>query len=179
MNLIEKKVSSKEVYRKPFLTIHEDEVMLPNDTLASRVYVKHIGAAAVLAITKDHKIILTRQYRYPISDISLEIPAGKKDALDELGIDCVTRELEEETGYTSGRMEHLFDFFTCVGYSDEKIELFVAYDCVLKEDRLLPDEDEFIEVELFDLDAVKTMLANGTIKDAKTILAIQSYLLKR
>lgn len=179
MKLIEKKLSSKEVYRKPFLVIYEDQVMLPNDKQASRVYVKHIGAAAVLPITKDGRIVLTRQYRYPISQNSLEIPAGKKDSSDELGIDCVTRELEEETGFTSSRIEPLFDFFTCVGYSDEKIELFVAHDCVLKEDRLQPDEDEFIEVAIYSLDEVKSMLKDGTIKDGKTILAIQSYLLQR
>ena len=178
MNFLEKKILSKEVYKTSFLEIVEDQVMLPNDKQASRVVVKHIGAAAVVPITKDHKMILTRQYRYPISQVSLEIPAGKKDAFGELGIDCVKRELEEETGYRSKRIEHLYDFYTCVGYSDEKIELFVAYDCELQANPLQPDEDEFIEVALFSIDEVKALLADGTIKDGKTILAIQSYLLK-
>lgn len=179
MKFIEKKLSSTEIYKTSFLEIYEDQVILPNDKQASRVYVKHIGAAAVVPITTDQKIILTRQFRYPISEVSLEIPAGKKDSFDELGIDCVTRELEEETGYSSNHVQHLLDFYTCVGYSDEKIELFIAYDCVLQENPLPADEDEFIEVVLYDIDEVKELLKNGSIQDAKTILALQSYLLKR
>ncbi len=179
MNLKETKISSTKVFANSFIELYEDEVLLPNNHKSKRIYALHYGAAAVLPITKDNKIVLTKQYRYPIHSESIEIPAGKKDSKDELGIDCVTRELEEETNYTSSKIEKLLDIHTCVGYSNELIEVFVAYDCVYEKGIRETDEDEFIEVLIYELDEVISMIDNGIITDAKSIIAIQSYLLKR
>ena len=113
--MIEKTKSSKKIYEGNFISFYEDEVYLPNGNTAQRVVLKHPGAASVLPITKDKKIILTKQYRYPIQKISLEIPAGKKDHLEEDGLTCAMRELEEETGYQSINYKKIFTFHPAVG----------------------------------------------------------------
>ncbi len=173
----EKKVTSRTVYESDFLTVSEDIVQLENGNRANRVYIEHIGAAAVLPITTDKRIILTSQFRYPIHSDSIEIPAGKKDAKNEPGIECARRELEEETAYRSDRFERIMDIHNCVGYSDEKIELYLARDCYLVDNPLSSDEDEFITVLEFSLDEVSEMIKNNTITDVKTIIAIQHYIL--
>ena len=179
MNFKEEKLSSKLVFSNSFLSIHEDDVLLPNKKKSKRIYVTHLGAAAVLPITADKKIVLTRQYRYPIHSESIEIPAGKKDFLEEKGIDCVKREMEEETNYTSNNIESLITIHNCIGYSAEAIGLFIAYDAVYFEGIRESDEDEFIEVLIYELDEVVDMIEKGIITDAKTIIAIQAYRLKK
>lgn len=179
MKLVEKKISSKLVYSCSFLDLYEDEVLLPNNKKSKRIYASHLGAAAVLPLTKDKRVVLTKQYRYPIQAVSIEIPAGKKDYKGEAGIDCVKRELEEETNYTSSNIQLLLKTHNCVGYSSEEIELFVAYDCIYEKGIRETDEDEFIEVVLYSIDEVIQMIEEGVITDAKTIIALQSYLLKK
>ena len=179
MKLIEKTISSKKVYAGSFLDLYEDNVLLPNNKTSKRIYASHLGAAAVLPITKDNKIVLTKQYRYPIKAITIEIPAGKRDFKGELGIDCVKRELEEETNYTSTDIRFLLKTHNCVGYSNEAIELFIAYNCVYVEGIRECDDTEFIEVVIYELDEVVNLINDGTITDAKTIIAIQSYLLMK
>ena len=179
MKLFEKTISSKLVYSNSFLDLYEDEVLLQNNKKSKRIYAKHLGAAAVLPITIDGLVVLTKQYRYPIKAISIEIPAGKKDFAGELGIDCVKRELEEETNYTSNNFKLLLTTHNCVGYSSESIELFIAYDCEYVKGIRESDEDEFIEIEVYQLEEVVKMIDDGRITDAKTIIAIQQYLLKK
>ena len=179
MKLFEKTISSKLVYSNSFLDLYEDEVLLPNNNKSKRIYAKHLGAAAVLPITKDNKVVLTKQYRYPIKAVSIEIPAGKKDFAGEKGLDCVKRELEEETNYTSRDIRLLLTTHNCVGYSNEAIELYIAYNCEYVKGIRETDEDEFIEVEVYALEEVVNMIDNGGITDAKTIIAIQQYLLKK
>ena len=179
MKFIEKTLKSKKVYSNSFLDLYEDEVLLPNNKKSKRIYATHLGAAAVLPITKDNKIVLTKQYRYPIRAISIEIPAGKKDFKGEPGIDCVKRELEEETNYTSNDIHFLLSTHNCVGYSNEAIELYIAYNCVYEKDIRESDEDEFIEVVVYELDEVIKFIDKGIITDAKTIIAVQTYLLKK
>ncbi len=177
MKLLEKKISSKLIYSTSFLDLYEDEVLLLNNKKSKRIYASHLGASAVLPLTKDNKVILTKQYRYPIRAVNIEIPAGKKDFKDEDGYDCVKRELEEETNYTSTNIQPLIKIHSCVGYSNEIIELFIAYDCIYIKDIRSCDEDEFIETVLYGLDEVVGMIKKGVITDAKTIIAVQSYLL--
>ena len=175
----EKTITSKEIYKCHFLRLFEDKVELPDGNEAERVYVKHDGAAAVLPITKDGKIILTKQYRYPVHKVSIEIPAGKKDDPNEVGFDCAKRELEEETGYQSNDIRKVYDIHNCIAYSNEMIELFIAYDCYKVDNPLESDPDEFIEAELFTVDEVKQLLLSNEITDVKTMLMIQHYLLSR
>ncbi len=179
MKLTEKTLRSKLVYSNSFLDLYEDEVLLPNNKVSKRIYAKHLGAAAVLPITKDNKVVLTKQYRYPIKSVSIEIPAGKKDFKGELGIDCVKRELEEETNYTSDNLQFLLSTHNCVGYSNEAIEIYIAYDCIYEKGIRESDEDEFIETKVYELEEVIKLIDTGVITDAKTIIAVQAYLLKR
>ncbi|OQX93023.1 MAG: hypothetical protein B6I17_04725 [Tenericutes bacterium 4572_104] len=177
MNLKEKQLSHKLVYECFFMKLYEDEVLLPNNKTSKRIYIMHNSAAAILPITKTGNILLVKQYRYPIRSESIEIPAGKKDFLNENGLDCAVRELEEETGYISNNVKHLLDINSCVGYSNEKIEIFIAKDCVKIENPKESDDDEFLElIELTKAEA-KELLLSGKLQDAKTIIALQKYFL--
>lgn len=178
MNLEEKQLSHKLIYECFFMKLYEDDVLLPNKNKSKRIYIMHSSAAAVLPVTKDGKILLVKQYRYPIRSESIEIPAGKKDLLDEPGILCATRELEEETGYRSDHFQPLADIHSCVGYSNENIEIFLALDCYPVEHPKQGDDDEFLELMALDIEQVMDLMNQGLIKDAKTLIALQKYLLK-
>lgn len=175
MKLEEKQLTHDLVYSCFFLRLYEDKVLLPNGKTSQRIYVMHNSAAAVLPITADGKIILVKQYRYPIRSESIEIPAGKKDFLGEDGMACALRELEEETGHVSSRVERLIDIHSCVGYSNEMIEIFIARDCLAIPDPRPSDDDEFLEILYLEEAQVKAMLKQGIISDAKTLVALQTY----
>ncbi len=179
MDLKEKQLTHKLVYECFFLKLYEDEVLLPNNKTSRRIYVSHNSAAAVLPITKDGKILLVNQYRYPISSESLEIPAGKKDFIGEDGLLCAKRELEEETGYQSSNYERIIDLHSCVGYSNEMIEIFIARDCVKVENPKQCDDDEFLELKVYSEEQVKVFLKEKKITDAKTLVALQHYFLNK
>ncbi len=174
----EKMLTRNKKYECSFLTLFEDHVLLPNESEGQRVVIKHVGGASVLPITKDHHIILTKQYRYPIQEISIEIPAGKKDFVEEDGLTCAKRELEEETGYQSEDFEHLFTFYPCVGYSDEKLDIYMAHNCYKVEHPKPMDDDEMIDLLIVTPQEAEDMIRKGIIKDGKTMIAIQSYLMK-
>ncbi len=176
MKLKEKKLSSKRVYECFFMELYEDEVLLPNDKTSKRIYIKHNGASAVLPITKEGKLILIKQYRYPVGRELLEVPAGKKDFEDETGIDCIVRELEEETALRSDNIVKIQDLHSCVGYSSELIELYIAYDCEPVENPKTGDDDEFIEVLQYSKSEVEELVKLGKITDSKTLALILHYL---
>jgi ADP-ribose pyrophosphatase len=177
MDFKEKQMNSTLIYDCFFMKLYEDDVLLPDGNQSKRVYVKHDGASAILPITKEGNILLIKQYRYPIQQVSIEIPAGKKDSQDEDGLLCAKRELEEETGYRSENIKKISSIFNCVGYSNEKIELFIAHDCEKVENPLSMDEDEFIELMTVTVEESKILLQNGIISDSKTIIALQHYFL--
>jgi ADP-ribose pyrophosphatase len=169
--------SSKKVYECSFMSLFEDHVILPDQNESKRVFIKHPGGAAVLPITKDGKLILVNQFRYPIQSVSLEIPAGKKDIQGESSYSCAKRELEEETGHISDDITHLFTIHPCVGYSDEILDIFIARDCIKINNPKQMDIDEFIEVVyLTQKQAIKSLDENK-ITDAKTIIAIQAFIM--
>lgn len=176
MNLKEKKLFSRRAYECFFMELFEDDVLLPNGEVSRRIYIKHNGASAVLPITTEGKLVLIKQYRYPISQISIEIPAGKKDEVHEDGLVCALRELEEETGYTSKKVVKYQDFHSCVGYSSEMIELFIAYDCVKVENPKSGDDDEFIEMLEVTKTEAKKLVNSGQITDSKTLAVLLYYL---
>jgi ADP-ribose pyrophosphatase len=173
----ETKINSKHIYHCHFLDLYEDDVILANEKQSKRVYVKHPGGAAVLPLTSDLKMILTKQYRYPIEEVTIEIPAGKKDYKNEDSLFCAKRELEEETGYQSNEYEHIFSLHPCVGYSDELLEIYLAKNCYKLNAPKPMDEDEFIEILIVDKIEAKKLLDSKTITDGKTIMAIQYYLM--
>ena len=168
-NLIEKTLKSETVYEGKFLTVKKDTALLSNGREATREWVTHPGASAVLPLTDDNKIIFERQYRYPIGKVTLEIPAGKMDKGEDPLL-CAKRELSEETGYTSSDMAKLTTIATTVGFSNEYIHLYLAKN--LTQGKQHTDEDEFINlVEIPFIQALE-MIKDGTISDAKTICAI-------
>ncbi len=179
MKLEEKQLTHQLVYRNLFMNIYLDDVLLPNDKKSKRLYLEHDGAAAVLPITEAGKIVLIKQFRYPINKVIYEIPAGKKDTIKESGLECASRELEEETGYASSDFSKFIDLHNCVGYSSEVIELFVAKNCKKIDHPRKGDDDEFIEVVLFDEKEVLKLLKDGEITDAKTLAVLQYYFLDK
>ena len=157
------------------LKIYEDTV-LANGHEAHWDYIHHDGAAAVLPVTSEGKILMVRQYRNALERYSLEIPAGKLDAPGEPKVECAFRELEEETGYrveSPENLEYLMSLTTTVAFCDEAIDIFVAHNLVPSHQHL--DEDEVIEVEAWELKDLEELIFTGKITDGKTIAAIMAY----
>lgn len=166
------KIEQRLKHQGKVVGFYEDIVKLPNGKTVVWDLVKHKGAAAVIPVTDNGTILLVRQYRNALDRETLEIPAGGIEP-GETGLDCVTREIEEETGYTAGRMEHLMTLVTAIGFCDEKIPVYVAFD--LKPSKQNLDEDEFIDVEEFTVEELKEMIFDGRIIDAKTIAGVLGY----
>lgn len=161
-------VNSEKIFEGKIINLRVDTVELPNKKYAKREIVEHKGAAAIVAIDND-EIILIKQYRKAVEDFLYEIPAGKLE-LNEDPLNCASRELIEETGYCANRIEKLTEFYTCPGFSNEKIHLYKATE--LKQVGNNLDEDEFIEVVKVSIDEAKEMINQNKILDAKTQIAI-------
>ena len=159
-------------YQGNILKIYEDTV-LANGHEAHWDYIHHDGAAAVLPVTDEGKILMVRQYRNALDRFTLEIPAGKLDAPDEPKIECAYRELEEETGFRTEKLEYLMSINTTVAFCDEAIDIFVAHNLIPSHQHL--DEDEFINVEAYSVEELKQMIYDCRIQDAKTICGILTY----
>lgn len=162
-------------YEGTILKIYEDTVMA-NGHEAHWDFIHHDGAAAVLPVTDDGKILMVRQYRNALDRNTLEIPAGKLDAPDEPKIDCAYRELEEETGYRTDKLEYLMSVNTTVAFCDEAIDIFVARNLIPSHQHL--DEDEVIDVEAWELKDLLELIYAGKMTDAKTVSAITAYAVK-
>ncbi|VBB07995.1 nudix box signature [Lucifera butyrica] len=169
INLEERFVESKKIFSGKILTLRLDSVVLPNGKPATREVIEHPGAVAIVPVTAAGEIVLVRQYRHAVGKLLLEIPAGKLDA-GESPDTCAHRELEEETGYVAAIMQRLTSIETTPGFSNEIIHIFVARE--LRSTQQHPDEDEFLNVELYSRDAVREMISDGTITDAKTIVGL-------
>lgn len=172
----EKKADSKMIFRGKILNLRLDEVILPDGGRAAREVIEHSVAVVVVPVLDNGNILFVKQYRYPVSDFLLELPAGKLDRSGENIIDCARRELLEETRYSCGSIEKLIEFYTSPGFCDEKLHLFVATG--LKhdpQDDVSCDEDEFISIADFSPDDAIKMISENKISDAKTILGILYY----
>ena len=159
-------------YQGTILKIYEDTV-LANGHKAHWDFIHHDGAAAVVPVTDDGKILMVRQYRNALNRETLEIPAGKLDAPDEPKIECAYRELEEETGYHSDDLAWLITLRTTVALCNEKIEVYVARNLIRTHQHL--DENEFVNVEAHTVEELKQMIFEGKIEDSKTVAAILAY----
>lgn len=162
-------------YQGTILKIYEDTV-LANGHEAHWDFIHHDGAAAVLPVTDDGKILMVRQYRNALDRETLEIPAGKLDSPKEPKIDCAYRELEEETGFCTEKLEYLMSVNTTVAFCDEAIDIFVARNLIPSHQHL--DEDEVIEVEAWNIDDLLKLIYEGKMTDAKTVAAICAYVAK-
>ncbi|MEG6615663.1 NUDIX hydrolase [Peptococcaceae bacterium 1198_IL3148] len=169
MNLTEKTITSQMIHKGKVVNLRVDSVELPNGKIGSREVVEHVGAVAVVPITDDGDLIMVRQYRYPVQEILLEIPAGKLDAGEDPKR-CVERELLEETGMVAENCRLLFSMYSSPGFSNEILHIYLAENLTYQGQHL--DEDEFLQVEKITLDQGIEMIYNGKIKDAKTIAGI-------
>ena len=172
-NLKETFVSSERLYEGKMINLRRDMVLLPNGREASREIVEHPGAIAVVPVLPDGRIVLVRQFRHPVGQILLEIPAGKL-APGENPDECALRELEEETGYLAGTLERKASIFTAPGFTDEVIHIYIASE--LQKTAVNPDEDEFLDIIAYERQEIKQMIQSGVICDAKTIAGF--YLLQ-
>ncbi|TCS84072.1 NUDIX hydrolase [Tepidibacillus fermentans] len=175
---VEKTVSSQQIFDGKIIKVFVDTVELPNGKHATREIVRHPGAVGILAVTKENRVLMVKQYRKPMNQFLYEIPAGKLEPGEDPKL-CAIRELKEETGYVATNMTPFSKFYTSPGFADEFIHLFYAEG--IEAGEATPDEDEFVELVELTLDESIEMIEKGKIVDAKTIISIyylQMMLLK-
>ena len=165
----EERISGEIVYAGNFIEVHHDVVRLPDGTQATRDYIRHPGAVAIVALTDEGHVVLERQYRYPLRRDLVEIPAGKLDP-GEAHLETGKRELLEETGYSATQWTYLGRIHNAIGYSDEAIELWLATG--LKKGEAQLDEGEFLEVFTLPFKEALAMATDGRISDVKTIVGL-------
>lgn len=175
MELNEKTISSRSIFRGKIIKLKVDTVQLPDGRESTREIIEHRGAVAIVAVNDDKDIFLVRQYRKPVENVLLEIPAGTME-IDEDPMDCARRELSEETGLTASSWEPIVSYYSAPGFCDEKLHLYMATG--LKPGETHPDQDEFLELIKIPLREAYDLILNGTIVDGKSIIGIQ-YAMKR
>lgn len=168
-----KRVNRELMYRGSMLSMYTDTIQVPNGNVVKWDFIGHNGAAAVVPVKEDGKIVMVRQFRNALDRETLEIPAGGLTTIDEPTIHAAARELEEETGFQSENLELLISISTAVAFCDEKIDIYVARDLQKSKQNL--DEDEYIEVEEYTIDELEKMIYGGTITDSKTVAAVMAY----
>ncbi len=167
------RIDRELVYEGKIINMYKDTVKIPNGSVAQWDFIGHKGAAAVVPVTDDGKIILVRQYRNALDRYTVEIPAGGLENAEEPMKMCAARELEEETGYKSDNLEFLLSLRTTVAFCNEKIEVYLARNLVKTKQNL--DEDEYIDVEFYEVEELLKMIYSGEIEDSKTVASILAY----
>lgn len=165
-------VKSEEVFKGKIIDVYHDTISLPDGRTALREIIKRGSAAAIVPVDSDGNIILVKQYRHPVGNCVLEIPAGMiEDGEDPLV--CAKRELEEETSFKTNDLKFLTKMYSAIGFCDEQIYIYLADN--LSQGSFNLDEDEFIEVEKYSLEDAISMIFNGKIVDSKTMVGILAY----
>ena len=170
MDLTEHKIESAMVLDGKLLKVYRDRVRLPNGGESEREWIDHPGAAAVVPLLDDGRVILVRQFRYPVGTEFIEVPAGKLDYIGESPEGVAHRELEEESGWRAGRLTSLGAYHMAIGYCNEVIHCYLAQDLVNVGSKL--DDDEFLEVLYVPFDEALGMVADGGITDIKTVVSL-------
>ena len=170
MNLKEKQIKAEYLYKGRIINLRRDEAELPDGKTALREIIEHPGGVCVAALTDKDEVLMVSQYRYPYSEVIMEIPAGKRDSLTEDPLECGIRELREETGATAENFHFLGELYPTPGYCAEIIWLYAATGLTFGEQDT--DDDEFLTVERVPLDKAVDMIMSGEIKDAKTQAAV-------
>ncbi|SDB18070.1 NUDIX hydrolase [Eubacterium oxidoreducens] len=162
-------------YQGTILDIYKDRMVLPNGNQEDWDYVSHrMGAAAVVAVLEDGKILLVQQYRPALDRMTWEVPAGCRDDAREDYAVCAKRELREETGYDCERLERLISLKTIVAFGNEVVEVFLAKNCRKVGAQKLDDAED-INVKAWELEELEEKIYAGEIQDAKTVAAIMAY----
>ena len=169
MDLIEKKISSEEIFNGRILHVRRDTVRLPNGGESFREVVDHPGGVCVLALDSQNRALLVSQFRYPYEEVLRELPAGKLE-YGEDPREAAIRELREETGATAGKFQSLGELYPSPGYCGEIIRMYLARELHFGETDL--DEDEFLTLERVPFDQLVQEVMDGSIKDAKTMAAV-------
>lgn len=168
-HLEERELSSQEVYHGGFLSMRRDRVQLPDGREATREYVVHPGAVMIVPILPDGRLVIERQYRYPVRRTMIEFPAGKLDA-GEGGLACAQRELLEETGYRATQWARAGEMHPVIGYATEFIEIWFAQGLSAGERHL--DDGEFLDVMAASQEELEDWMRTGALTDAKTIVGM-------
>jgi ADP-ribose pyrophosphatase len=161
------------VFEGNIVSLRVDDVALPDATRSKREVVEHAESVAVVPVLENGGIVLIRQFRLPAGGVLLEIPAGVVEP-GESPAECGQRELAEEIGCAAGRLAPLFSMYLAPGYSTELIHLFVA--AGLMPAPQAPDADEFIEPTVVTPEEARRLIADGAIRDAKTIAGVLGYM---
>lgn len=169
MQLKETKEKSEFIFDGKILHLYKDDVRLPNGKTAERECIRHIGAVCIIPY-QDGMVYVERQYRYPVDEIIVEIPAGKLDFKEEDRLEAAKRELKEETGLSADKWTELGLFYPAAAYSDEAITMYLAEELSQGERHL--DDDEFLDVYAVPLKDLLKDVMDGKIQDAKTQVAI-------
>lgn len=172
-NMKVERLKRTEIAKGAILTYYHDTVKIPNGHICEFDFLGHQGAAAVLPVTADGKLLMVRQYRNALDRFTLEIPAGGLEGPKEPTREAAARELTEETGFVAGKIDFLISVVSAVAYCNEKIDIYLARDLQKSERHL--DADEFINVEAWDVSDLLELCYNGTIQDAKTVAAVMAY----
>lgn len=168
-----KRLKRELKYKGKIIDFYQDTMEINKDHTVVWDFIKHKGAAAVVPVQDDGRILMVRQYRNALDRYTLEVPAGALDREGEPGIECASRELEEETGYRSENLEWLITLRTTVAFCNERIEVYVAKNLIPSRQHL--DEDEFIDIKAYSIEELKEKIFSGEIEDAKTVSALLAY----
>ncbi len=171
-----KRINRELVKKCHVFDLYQDTIELPDGTKQYYDFVKHKGAAAVIPVMKNGKILMVKQYRNALDRFTLELPAGGRNGEEEPTIVCAARELEEETGYRSNHLELLLSLKTTVAFCNELIDVYVARDLEKTQQHL--DEGEFVDVCEYDIQELVQMVYDCKVQDSKTASAILAYYVK-
>ncbi|MCR5107283.1 MAG: NUDIX hydrolase [Lachnospiraceae bacterium] len=169
------RIKRELVHNGSIIDVYKDTMELPDGRKEYFDFIGHKGAAAMVPVLSDGRILMVRQYRNALDAYTLELPAGGRESAEEPTFECAYREMEEETGYKADRKDvsFLLTLYTTVAFCNEKIDIYLAKNLYKTEQHL--DDDEYIDVKAYTMDELTEMILNGEIVDAKTIAGLMTY----
>ncbi len=173
MDFIEETISSEEIFNGKVIRLRVDDIKQADGRRSKREIIEHLGGVTIIPVTGQDEVIMVEQFRKPVEDTLLELPAGKLEEGED-PLDCAARELIEETGFQANSIDYLFSFYTSPGFSNEMLHLYRAHD--LKEVGNNPDPGELLRVVKVNKEDIIDYIASGKIKDAKTIIGLFTLL---
>ena len=168
-HLREHRVGDSVVLHQGWLEVRRDTVRLPDGNQATREYIRHPGAVAVVPMLDDGRLVMVRQHRYPVDRLLIEFPAGKRDE-GESTLQCAVRELAEETGYRAREWAYGGEMVNAAAYSSESIWIWFARG--LEPGPARPDTGEFVETLILSGDELEALDLAGQLPDVKTLVAL-------